>query len=293
MDTVNIWYLSDNDQGKENISNLTKVGFSINYIQAKDFSYQTIIVSQMNLFIIDLMDMKVDNIISMINADNRLQNFVKYVIVQPEAIHQAVLSSSNILHIEFLDRPINKREFLLLIEKTVIVEKYRETMKSISTETEARIEAYESILHIHKNDLFETEVEKDAFDKIVRFEKNILEEQSKLNHAIKEFSIIKQKDIYEMKKLLHAEQMLDQLQEKEIRDAKSIINAQESVMDFSKMELTDCKQILMAHEMTDELSREEALKLHNEVYRLQAENLQLRGKIEVLHEQLKHFKGDN
>ena len=102
----------------------------------------------------------------------------------------------NLMHVEFISRPVSDREFLLLLEKTILVERYREIMKYISEEAESRIEAFENLMDIKRKDIFASEEEKEGFKNILNYEKNLIKKQSDLNKAIREYTQKRQKEIF-------------------------------------------------------------------------------------------------
>ena len=92
--------------------------------------------------------------------DERLQNFLKFIMIKKSQLKGLMKLNYNLMHLEFLNRPVDKRELLLLLEKSIIVERYREIMKFISKEAESRIEAYEGLMDINRKNVFESEKEK-------------------------------------------------------------------------------------------------------------------------------------
>ncbi len=282
MEQVTVWYLTDNDHGKKLAGAIGKLGLETNLIESDNLYDTNIKDDEINIFIFDLMKSKPEDLIKKIKEELKIQSFIKYLILTKKQINEVSNLSYNILHLEFISRPVNKREFLLLLEKTIIVERYREIMKYVSKESESRIQTYEGLLDINRKNVFESESDKQAFEKILIYEKGLLKEQFRLNKAIKEFSMMRQLNLYDMQKRILAEESLSELRQMELRTAKEVINAQESVIDFSVMQLEEAKEILDASQSVAELSRTEAMKLHDDLRRERELNKRLSEEVERL-----------
>ena len=282
MERVDIWYLTDNEKGEKIADAIKSLGLTINLVKPGDFADCNIVQGSINMFIIDLVGPDLEQVMNICRDDPRLQPFNKFIVLYKKQIRRASGLASHLLHVEFISRPVQKREFLLLLEKSLIVERYREIMSVVSKEAENRIEAYENLLDINRRDVFDSEREKHAFEKIVDFEKHIMKEQKDLNRAITEFSLMRQQEMFEMKKRINAEEMLAELRRQELMDAQSVINAQESVIDFSSQKLDDANRIIDASERAHELSRLEAMQLHEKLEREKQKNVVLQDEINRL-----------
>ncbi|MDY6969397.1 MAG: hypothetical protein SVR08_12195 [Spirochaetota bacterium] len=282
MERINIWYLTDNEDGLRIANSIVELGLNLQLIKKKNLKNIDIPIYNINIFIIDYRDREIDDVVSMIKNDERMHHFLKFFILYKRQINKALKICSNILHIEFLSRPIDKREFALLLEKSVIVERYREMMRYVSREVEERIDAYENIMDINRKDIFVTEKERDAFEKILDYEKHLMSEQMKLNKAIEEISIVRQNEMLYLKKRINAEEMLEDLRRKELMDANSVIQAQENVIDYSSMKLMEATEVIDATERVVELSRNEALQLRKDYAKVIEENKKLTEEVKKL-----------
>jgi hypothetical protein len=291
MENVAIWYLSDNSAGDKIAGEIEDLGIEVNLLKEKDLKNAKITSGIINIFIIDLKEKEFEHVLSMLREDNRLQMHLKFVILNRRMIRKAVNVSLNILHIEFISRPVSRKEFTLLIEKSIIVERYREMMRYISKEAEARIEAYENLIDINRKDIFESSKEKEAFEKILEYEKHLMLEQVRLNNAIKEFTILRQKEMFDIKNRVKAEEMLTDLRRQEMMDAHNIIKAQESLIDYSSMELMEANKIINATEKVQELSRSEAIELHDTLKNEKEKNKKLAEEIQELKKEIASLKG--
>ena len=291
MKSVTIWLLTDNEDGIKLAGTIKDLGLTVHVVKGASFKNASIETASTTVFIIDIKKKSLPNIISVIREDDRLNSFLKFVILSKRDIRKGVNISLNLMHIEFIARPVNGREFSLLLEKSVVVEKYKEMMHLLSRDAESRIGAFESLMDINRKDIFESEKEKEAFEKILDYERHLMAEQSRLNSAIKEFTLLRQKDLFDLKNRVKAEEMLTELRRLEMLDAKNVIKAQESVIDFSAHKLDEAGRIIDATEKVQELSRKEALDLHDKIRLVDERNRELEKEIEKLRLELKGLKG--
>ena len=290
MERADIWYCTDNDKGKEIYETLKLLGLNIVLVEDKNFSSCYILPSQINIFIIDLITVEFSEILSMLRKDERLHKFIKYLILFKKQIRKASQLSIDVMHLEILSRPIKKREFSLLLEKSIVVERYKEMLNLFSLEATERIEEYTNLLDINRKESFFDEKEKNIFSKIINFEKHILEEQKELNAAIANFTRLRQQELFDLKKRIDAEEMLSELRRQELMDAKNVIAAQSAVIDYSSKELQNAEEIIHATEAVQELSRLEAIKLHEQLEKEKQKNEELQKKIEMLEKKINNSK---
>jgi hypothetical protein len=291
MEKVTIWYLKDNESGTKLINAITGLGLSVNIITGHKLIHANIVEEDINIFIFDIANVDPELLIDEITKDERLQSFLKFLMVKKSQAKGITKLNYNLMHLEFLNRPVDKREFMLLLEKSIIVERYREIMKFISKEAESRIEAYEGLMDINRKNVFESDKEKEAFEKILDFEKNLIRQQSNLSMAIRDFTLLRQMNLFDMRDRIKAEEMLAELRRKELMDAQDVIKAQESVIDYSARELDGAKKIIDAREKVEELSRSELIALHNEIERQKDLNKNLAEQVNRLLSDVKKEKG--
>ncbi|TAL36112.1 MAG: hypothetical protein EPN93_08990 [Spirochaetes bacterium] len=287
MERVDIWFLSDNDRGRKMGKSIRELGLSCTLVEGTDFSACEIISGTINIFIVDIGGLTPEKVIASIQADTRLRNFLKFLVFGRQEIKTAIKASMNLLHVEILGRPLNKREFILLLEKSIVVERYREMMKYISRDAEERIETFESLMSINRREFLVTGREKEAFERILHHEKHLMQEQNQLNGAIRNFTDLRRREMFDMKDRIRAEEVLTELRRKELLDANSVIRAQESLIDFSAQELHQANRIIEAREKVEALSREEAIELHKKLRREMAKSEKLTEEVHRLRRQLK------
>jgi hypothetical protein len=290
MDKVTVWYLRDNENGTKLVNAITGLGLTVNLITGYKLLHANIVEDEINIFIYDIINTEPEQIIKEMTKDERLQSYLKFLMVKKSMVKEITKLNYNLMHLELLNRPVDMREFLLLLEKSIIVERYREIMKFISREAESRIEAYEGLMDINRKNVFESEKEKEAFEKILDFEKNLIQQQTNLSTAIRDFTLLRQMNLFDMRDRIKAEEMLADLRRKELMDARDVINAQESVINYSAKELDDAKKIIDAQEKVEELSRTELINLHKEITRQKELNRQLAEQVDRLLADVKDHK---
>lgn len=290
MDKVTVWYLRDNENGTKLVNAITGLGLTVNLITGNKLNHANIVEDEINIFIFDIINTEPEQVIKEMTKDERLQSYLKFLMVKKSMVKEITKLNYNLMHLELLNRPVDMREFLLLLEKSIIVERYREIMKFISREAESRIEAYEGLMDINRKNVFESDKEKEAFEKILDFEKNLIRQQTNLSTAIRDFTLLRQMNLFDMRDRIKAEEMLAELRRKELMDARDVINAQESVINYSAKELDDAKKIIDAQEKVEELSRTELMNLHKEITRQKELNRQLAEQVDRLLADVKDHK---
>ncbi len=290
MEQVTIWISFDNEHGRKLAASVKKLGLTINLIEGYHIDELNVQKDEINIFIFDFIKIKPETILKDIQGEFKFEGFIKFLILPRKDINRISDYSFNIIHMEFISRPVYTREFLLLLEKSIISEKYREVLKLSSRDALSRIESFEGLIDINRKNVFESENEKEAFKKIIRYEKGLFREQYRLSNSIKEFSKVRQSSMFDMKKRIKAEESLDKLRHDELIHAKNVIYAQENLIDFSTMQLEEAKEILGASENVAELSRKEALNLHEELNSEKKLNKKMKKDIKKLQDAINKLK---
>lgn len=285
MERVDIWYLSDNSQGNRFAQKIKELGLSVNTVTPEDLKNSEIITDMSNIFIFDLIQKDPSEILALIRKDQRLHAFLKFVIIKKGFIKSALNSAMDLFHVEFISRPINKREFILLLEKCIIVERYKEMMKLISKKAEEKIEAFDSLMSINRKDFFKSESEKQAFEKIIDYEKHFMSEQARMNKTMQDFAYLRQREMFDLKGRIKATDILDNIRRKEKTDEKKI-KSEDNFAAFSSMKLEDANEIIDATEKVIELSIMEKKQLFEKLKEEREKNLSLVEEIERLKNEL-------
>ena len=282
MENANVLFFTDNDNGEKLAAVIESLGLTVKKVFSLDNRAILNKCRENYILIFDITGADALTVLSYAESLEGGDNRVKYVIMDQSKMENGHVKSSNITRVEFIARPVDNREFLLLLEKTILVEKYKILMSAISREAESRMEILEAVLGPNRNGSFDEKAEKEAFVKMIDFEKKLMEEQLHLNDTIRRIALMRNRDYLVMKERVEAEEMLDELRRSELLDANRVIESQGSLIDYSTRELYDAKKIIDATEHVQELSRVEALELHDELTRLKEENSRLHEKISIL-----------
>lgn len=281
MKKVNVWLISDNFEGDAIAKAMENVDpdIQLNVCGPDHFNARMLDFSMTNIAVLDVFVSSLEDILSFLAGHPELNQMLKYVVVEQAILHESLRTLDRIMHLEVIARPIEPREFALLIEKSLLVERYRELVDRLSSEYERRIASYESLLEINRESRNAGNDQISTFEKIAVFEKELLAEQRQLVAAIEDFASFSRRDVAEMRKFLDAGRILDELRERELMDATRVIKAQEKVLELSHREIDDYLRAMKAQEITVELSREEAIALHERIGRLEKENAELLKKL--------------
>lgn len=282
MENANVVFFTDNDNGEKLAAVIESLGLTVKKVSALDDKTLLNNCRENYILIFDFTGVEAPEVLSFADSLEGGAGRVKFVIMDQAKMENSHVRSCNLSHVEFISRPVDKREFLLLLEKTILVEKYRNLMSSISREAESRMEIFESILGPNRKESFNDKAEREAFVRMIDFEKKLMEDQLHLNDSIRRIALLRNRDYLVLKERVEAEEMLDELRRTELLDANRVIEAQESLIDYSTKELYDAKKIIDATENVAELSRVEALELHNELFRLKKQNSELLEKVDSL-----------
>jgi len=282
MENANVVFFTDNDEGEKLAAVIESLGFTVKKVSS--LGDRAILNNCRDNYIL-IFDITGEDPLSVLSYADSIEGGdcrVKYFIMDQLKMEKGHVKSANLAQVEFIAKPVDNREFLLLLEKTILLEKYRNLMAAISRESWARMEIFETVFGPNRRDSFDEKAEKEAFVKMIDFEKKLMEEQLHLNDAIRRIALMRNRDYLALKERVEAEEMLDELRKSELHDANRVIQAQEALIDYSTKELYVAKKIIDASENVAELSRVEALELHNELSSLKEQNSGLLEKISLL-----------
>lgn len=282
MNKIEVLFFTDNIDGEALAARVKQMGVSVTVCAFDEIEK---ICSNQNgycILIFDLISKKPEELIRYLSECKPVENIIKLIITENRDIEGVFFNAIHLLNLEFIIKPVDERSFMLLIEKTLLVEKYRQLMKLISDESESRIDVLECMLNIKRKDMYDEGTEKEVFIKILDFEKKLMEEHLNLNESIRNIALYRNSEFMALKDRIKAEEMLNELRREELINANSIIEAQESLIEYSARELIETKKIMNAKENVEELSRVEAIDLHSELKRLKDEKKILESKIESL-----------
>lgn len=282
MDTIEILYFT-NDKEEENlILKIRQMGVAVTLCNFANIEKICENRSEFSILIFDLIDIKPEVLIRQLSKIQSLDSCIKLIITENKDIEGIYFNIVHLLNLEFIIKPVDERSFMLLLEKTLLVERYRQLMKLITDESESRINVLEYMLNIQRKNGSDEISEKEIFIRILDFEKKMMEEHLNLNNSIRNIALYRNNEFIALKDRVKAEEMLDELRRDEMINANRTIKAQESLLEYSSRELVEAKKIMMARETVEELSRAEAIDLHRELDRLRNEKKMLEEEIEAL-----------
>ena len=282
MESFNIIFVTDNEDGRNLADHICKIGIFVSLYDNFDNITDCLNQSKKLLIVVDIRKTDANDLLNSISAISGIDSVVKYVLLDKKFIDGKLLKTDDIMNLELISRPIDGREFSLLLEKTLLVEKYRQMMTEISSESKSRVEIFELLMAISRKNSLGEGANREMLVQILDFEKNLMNEQLMINESIRKIALLRNMEFLEMKDRINAEEMLDQLRRQELINANSVIGAQESLIDYSSKELYEAQKIISATENVAELSRAEALKLHQEMDELKKNNEELCALIERL-----------
>ncbi|HOP65074.1 MAG TPA: hypothetical protein PK358_17110 [Spirochaetota bacterium] len=288
MNDIEIIYFTDNKENDSFTAKLIKGGLNlrvadIDTAESSDYSEGCILV-------FDITGVPPFDLLKKISGIKWMEDNIKLILADPAGISGESVYAIKVNNFDFIDRPVEPRSFSLLLEKTVLVEKYRRMMNLISQESSSRIEVFEYLLSMKRADDSDVAAEKNMFLRILDFEKRLMQEQLNLNESIRNIALFRKSEFLAMKDRIKAEEMLGELRRKELLDANNIISAQEGLIDFSSKQLHEAKKIIDAREHVEELSRTEAMNLHEEIKKLKSLNAGLEEKVSRLTEENEKLK---
>jgi hypothetical protein len=195
MKNVKIWYLSDNGNGADIIEKIKKIGLKVEHVTDINKKLKLPQIGT-NILIFDLKNKPLDSVIEFIKSNDSMYICQKFILLSKKDVSKAIDYPTDIPHTEFLVSPLNTREFILLLEKTVIVESYRDVLKYISNEANARIEAYENLMDINRSNILMPDNEKEKIQNFLDFEKTLAKKQTSLNNSIKKYTARRRKEMF-------------------------------------------------------------------------------------------------
>lgn len=282
MDEFKILYFTDNREGEALAGNIRLKGITVKVCNITDIKKITETEGNNPVFVFDIQELSPGELVKLFADIKITDDTIKLVIASDSEIRGLFFHKMRLPNIEFISRPVDENGFSLLLEKIILIERLRESMRRISDESDFRIRVLEYLINSGSKGLNNEFSERDNFVRILDFEKKMIEEYLKVNKIIRNAVISGNNEFYYMKDRIKAEEMLDEFRRQELINARKIIDAQESVIEYSSLELDDAKKILDAMKNVEELSRQEALELHKELDRLENEKEILENRINSL-----------
>ena len=182
---VKVWYLSDNESGKKLFSQIENLKVQTGYFDIAEISGITPLQEHTNIFIFDLDNFQTDSIVNIVSQDERFKNSLKLCILSKKQIREFDSKSYNSFKLELLERPVNNEVFLLLLEKSLLVELYRDLLHSTSSSNHGGVNSLETVMEVNRKRVFEPGFErKQCLNSIIEFKSRSQEEEAKLRDKI-------------------------------------------------------------------------------------------------------------
>jgi len=285
MTDTEIIYISQNDKPDKLLQSMSNYGLSprwVNYRELKNLKFTIPCV-----VIIDIDSQQLAGVLRELSGYDGFDDAIKFIFIDNPEFS---VSGCDLKNYDFIIRPVDSINLVLLIEKTILVDRYRNMMNLLSKESESRIGILEYLIKLRGSGEGDFSTERDMFLKILDLEKRLLQEQLNLNESIRNIALFRKNEYISMKDRIKAEELLAELRRKELLDAKSIISAQEGLIEFSSKELHEAKKIIDARESVEELGRMEAIKLHEEIKALKKKIVELENEIAILKKENEDLK---
>ena len=173
MENANVVVFTDNYEGRELAKVIESLGLTVKVVSS--FSQRHVLDSYRDNYILifDITGLEPSEVLAFAESLEGGSSKVKFIIVDPGKIGSANVKTSNVTHVEFISSPVEKREFLLLLEKTILVEKYRNLLALVSQESESRLEVFETVLGPCQGKFSGDNADKEAFLKMIDFDKKL------------------------------------------------------------------------------------------------------------------------
>lgn len=282
MNEFEIFFFTDNSHGEALAAGVVQKGLSVRICNFKDIGKISWNNDQCSIFIFDIEGIRLVDLIKQLSVKNVSENIIKLIITENREMDSVFFNSVRPLRVEFILKPVDETGFITLLEKILLVEKYKKTMKHISDESDFRIQILDYIVHPKKNEILDEFTERENFIRILDFEKKLIEEHHNLNETIRNIVLSRNNEYYSLKDRIKAEEMLDVLRREELINANRIIEVQGYLIEYSSRELMETQRIMGAMKNVEELSRTEAIDLHKELDRLKDEKEVLENRINSL-----------
>ncbi|MCL2025344.1 MAG: hypothetical protein FWG92_00880 [Leptospirales bacterium] len=158
VENITIWYFTDNESGRKTASAIKGLGLAVNLLET--FNLTPVGYDDINIFIFDMTENPPREIIDYCASEKNFWGFAKLVMLSKKDLKEALLISFNIDRLEFLSKPVNTGEFLLLLEKVILLEYCR---KNIPASELGAMNLLEGFLSIGRKDVFDYKNETDFF----------------------------------------------------------------------------------------------------------------------------------
>jgi|GEM_PF-4901028 len=280
MERANILFCSDGNSGPLLAGKLMDLKINVTSLGFSEFLSRDSVRHDIIIFFIEDVSSQ-DDLVEVL-SDNRFESILKIVISDSSFREKFFENHNKTSWIQFYTLPLHENEFLFAIEKVIVIDQYKRVFEGITENSASRLEQVKLFLLSERDEKMKISGESGFLVNLLDFEKKIIMDQVALNESVREIATYRNMEYSALKDRVEAEEHLEKMRRDELLEARKIIEAQGKLIDHSVRELHEANRILDARESVEELSRSEAISLHDEIYRLRKENLELKEKIKQL-----------
>jgi hypothetical protein len=196
MNNISIFIVTDNDEGKLIFHELKFLETDISMAPLKKMVSNKGNQSEIGILIIHLEDTPLATILQSFQKQNVPEKWLKFVFLKHRNLKGLKLDNFHFFHLEFLQRPVRINEFLLLVEKSILTEKYKLLLKETPVWLQEKGESLENIYDtLRKKLIDEDSSSSKVFAKIINLQQKLDEETDKYQKAIEKFSGRKKRNL--------------------------------------------------------------------------------------------------
>lgn len=198
MEGIKVFIVTDNNEGKKISKGFAELGTQVEeFSNLKRISKIDTEKYYVALLIVHLNDIDLHKSIQSLQKISDGSKILKFVFLRRDLMRQIDSESFNILHLEFLLRPVRLAEFFLLMEKAIMAERFKVMLRESSINLKEQGEGFEYLFEVFRKKLFEEKTSSgEVFDKILRLQEKMDAETDRMQRAVEKFSKIKQKNLY-------------------------------------------------------------------------------------------------
>ncbi len=249
MEGIKVFIVTDNNEGKritEGFRELdTQVEEFASFKRISKIDTQKYYVA---LLIVHLDDMNLTKTIRDLEKVSSNASMLKFVFLRRNTMKQLDAENYNILHLEFLLRPVRLSEFFLLMEKSIMAERFKTMLQESSKNLKDKGDGVEYLFEVFRKKMLEEKgSSNEIFEKILHLQQKMNEETDRTQRNMNLFSRVKQKNLYVEDQILIEELLGPILPLEQIKNQdklKAIENLQDSNIDLEEALIAAQSKIL-------------------------------------------------
>ncbi len=258
MENIQIVVVSDNREGKRIAQGFQEVGADVVESSLKDlYKFQESAREQIVLAV-NLDKPAYPDVLKSLQKLPQCAQWLKFIFIKAGLLKNIDYSAVDSRTLEFLQRPVRISEFLIIVEKSLLAERFRNTLQSHSQSKPAEKESLQNLYDLFRKKIF---IEDDrgpeqVFEKILNMQKKLDDEHLRYQKAIEKFSVAKQKNLFveqpaasgQLLEILKAQDSaaqldreiideFDRLQDENERLEEALVKAQMRILDLEQKQL--------------------------------------------------------